>query len=156
MLFVQFPWPLLAIIEILTKDLHLFSLHNMFRRLAPFSRGVFYRNGKVATLYPRPRESESGGKDLQKPKCLKKNFNPSGVSPLPKWLVPLPVLPQWHKDKDCKDVGAPQLDGGLLVVVGTCEKFEKGQYAFYLIELSRFRQKNKIRQKNQNFIRGGP
>ena len=35
----------------------------------------------------------------------------------------------------------PQLDGGLLVVVGTCEKFEKGQYAFYLKELSRFRQK---------------
>ena len=44
MLFVQFLCPLLAIIEIFTKDLHLFSLHNMFRRMAPCSRGGFYWN----------------------------------------------------------------------------------------------------------------
>ena len=44
MLFVHFPWPLLAIIEILTKDLHLYSLHDMFRLLAPCSRGGFYKN----------------------------------------------------------------------------------------------------------------
>ena len=108
MLFVQFPWPLLAIIEILTKDLHLFSPHNMFRRLAPCSRGGFEMNGKLCnrhqTLY-LPPERKSGGKYLQKHNALK-NFIPSGVSPtrgspaisLPllfsNWLVPLPGLPQ--------------------------------------------------------------
>ena len=45
MLFVQFPWPLLAIIEILTKDLHLFSPYNMFRRLAPCSKCISYPFG---------------------------------------------------------------------------------------------------------------
>ena len=74
MLFVQFPWPLLAIIEILTKDLHLFSPHNMFRRLAPCSRGGFEMNGKLCnrhqTLY-LPPERKSGGKYLQKHNALK-------------------------------------------------------------------------------------
>ena len=82
MLFVQFPWPLLAIIEILTKDLHLFSPHNMFRRLAPCSRGGFEMNGKLCnrhqTLY-LPPERKSGDKYLQKHNALK-NFIPSGVS----------------------------------------------------------------------------
>ena len=45
MLFVQFPWPLLVIIEILTKDLHLFSPYNMFRRLAPCSKCISYPFG---------------------------------------------------------------------------------------------------------------
>ena len=53
MLFIQFLWPLLAIIEILTKDFHLFSLHDMFRLLAPCSRGGFYKN-----LLRRSKKSE--------------------------------------------------------------------------------------------------
>ena len=111
MLFVQFPWPLLAIIEILTKDLHLFSPHNMFRRLAPCSRGGFETNGKLCniqqTIYLPPGKWKLG-QIFTKTQCLK-NFIPSGVSPprgspaisLPllssNWLVPLPVLPQWHQ-----------------------------------------------------------
>ena len=35
-------------------------------------------------------------------------------------------------------------------------KFEKGRYAFYPIMLSRFAEKNEVRQKYQNFIRGDP
>ena len=35
-------------------------------------------------------------------------------------------------------------------------KFGKGQYAFYLVKLSRFVEKNKVRWKYQNFIRGDP
>ena len=120
----------------------------MFRRLAPCSRGVFYWNGKVATPYPRPRESESGGKDLQKPKCLKKTLTPAGfllfgaVRPS---LSPSSPLSDLYHCRFYLSGTKTKTDGGLLVVVGTCEKFEKGQYAFYLIELSRFRQRNKIR-----------
>ena len=35
-------------------------------------------------------------------------------------------------------------------------KFGKGNYAFYPIKLSRFAEKNEVRQKYQNFIRGDP
>ena len=35
-------------------------------------------------------------------------------------------------------------------------KFGKGQYAFYRIKLSLFAEKNEIRQKYHNFIRGVP
>ena len=32
----------------------------------------------------------------------------------------------------------------------------KGQYTFYPVKLSRFAEKNKVRRKYQNFIRGDP
>ena len=35
-------------------------------------------------------------------------------------------------------------------------KFGKGNYAFYPIKLSRFAEKNEVRQKYQDFIRGDP
>ena len=34
--------------------------------------------------------------------------------------------------------------------------FGKGQYAFYPVKLSRFAEKNKVRLKYQNFMKGGP
>ena len=35
-------------------------------------------------------------------------------------------------------------------------EFGKGQYTFYPVKLSRFLEKNKVRRKYQNFIRGDP
>ena len=92
---VQFLWPLLAIIEILTKDLHLFSLHDMFRRLAPCSRGGFYKNDKLSnkqqTRYLGPQEKwEWGQRFTIKSQCLK-NLDPSGV--FPPWGSPAVSLP---------------------------------------------------------------
>ena len=98
-LFVQFLWPLPAIIKIFTKDLHFISLHDMFRRLAPCSRGGFYKNDNFPTFnrpsISAPMKSESGDKDLQKSQCLK-NLDPSGV--FPPWgspAVSLPLLSCW-------------------------------------------------------------
>ena len=90
------------------------SLHDMFRRLAPCSRGGFYKNGKLSNVqqtYLCPQEKWKWGQRFTKIPMFKKNLGPNLHAPLsrapPCWVLTLffssmqPGLAELPTSKHC-------------------------------------------------------